>query len=378
MHRLLLVIVTALAAFPCSWDYPIWIPRSKSADPLYRFIQNDNAGYINGEGKIVIPPNLPAFGNGDSEFRDGLLEISVGDGKYVDASGKPVLDPGLFRGWDFSEGLAVAMRKGEDLWGYIDTTGRFAISPRFSTYPNGSVYSFVDGLAMVEVKGKFGFIDRSGTFHIPPRFLDATSFADGMTRVVVEGPCIYFPEGGCGFANPRYPGVPKTDRGKTARAYPPCKFTYANRSGRIITERRFDYGRDFAEGLAPVQLGKLWGFIDRTGSIAIPPQFEDAEPFSSGLTRILEDGKYGYADKSGRPVIEPQFKEAESFREGLAVVGDGEGRYWYINTRGQRSFRGEFALASPFFKGLAHVQLLPDDAEEFAYIDAKGRVVFRY
>ena len=34
-----------------------------------------------------------------SEFHDGLLEIAVGDGKYVDRTGTLVIDKDLCRGW---------------------------------------------------------------------------------------------------------------------------------------------------------------------------------------------------------------------------------------------------------------------------------------
>lgn len=377
MRLVVLFAAIAFGAFSCESDFSIWIPRTRSADPLYRFIKHGKAGYINVKGKVVVPPTLPKFGNYGSEFHDGLLEISVSGGKYVNSSGRLVLDPGLYRGWDFSEGLAVAMRKGEDLFGYIDSTGKFAISPRFSA-SNGYVYSFSDGFAMIEVKRLFGFIDHTGAFAIPPRFLDATSFADGRARVVIEGPCMYFPEGGCGDFNPVFPGVPVKNINDIAKTYPACKFGYIDKSGRIITNQRFDYGRDFSEGFAPVKLGSRWGFIDGSGSLVISPTFEDAQPFSSGLTRILANGKYGYADKSGQIVIAPQFKEADNFSEGLAVVGHGNGVYWFIDTRGQRRFHSEFALASPFFKGLAHVKLRSKHAETFAYINARGRVVFEY
>lgn len=348
-------VAAGITTIACSWDYPIWIPRAKSADPLYRFIRDGKAGYIDARGRIVVPPKLPVWGNYGSEFHDGLLEVGVSGGRYVDKTGELVLDPGLYRGWDFSEGLAVAMRKGENLWGYIDTTGKFAIPPRFSTFPNGYVHPFSDGLAKIDVKGRMGFIDRSGAFVITPGpLLDATNFSDGMSRVVVEGPCIYFPEGGCGPVNPRRPGDTATNR-----ALPSCKFTYIDRIGSVITNQRFSDARDFSEALAPVRVNSesLWGFIDKTGVWAIPPKFEDAQPFSSGLTLIRKNDKYGFADKSGQVVIEPQFEFAESFSEGQAVVGDRGGHYWYINTKGQLSFPGKFELASPFFKGLAHVKL---------------------
>lgn len=319
---------------------------------------------------------LTPYGNYGFEFHDGLLEIAVSSGRYVDRTGTVVIDKGYYRGWDFSEGLAVAMRKGEKLWGYIDTSGEFAITPRFATSLDDYVYPFSDGLAMIKVKGKFGYIDHSGAFVIEPKWLDGASFSDGMARVVAEGPCVYVPDGACGLFNPRFVG------GKEGGDPPSCKFTYIDRTGHVIGEDRFDYARDFSEGLAPVQIGSLWGFIDKTAAHVVSPRFEDAEPFSSGLSRIREKGMYGYADKSGSIKITPEYKYAEDFSEGLAVVGNGADRYWYIDQQGKRTIIGEFAAASPFFKGLANVKLLPGDAAwtraAFAYIDTKGRRVFTY
>lgn len=375
MVKSLVLALTATVAFACSADYLIWIPRTKSADPLYRFVRNGKAGYIDASGRIVIPPKFEPYGNSGAEFHDGRLEIAVSDGRYVDRTGKVVIDKGFYRGWDFSEGLAVAMKKGENLWGYINTSGEFAIRPRFETYPSGYVYPFSDGLAMIEVRGKFGYIDRSGDFAIKPQFLDGISFNEGMARVVTEGPCIYFPDGPCGGMNPRFVGGRKYDS-------PSCKFTFIDRTGRVITQNRFDYTRDFSEGLAPVRVGQLWGFIDKTGVATIVPKFEDAEPFSSGRSRIKDHGLYGFVDNAGAIKIAPQYQYAESFSDGFAVVGDGDGWFWYIDQQGNRTIPGEFSAASPFFKGLAHIRLFSDDEGEapatFAYIDTKGHRIFTY
>jgi hypothetical protein len=170
--------------------------------------------------------------------------------------------------------------------------------------------------------------------------------------------------------------------GRGTGAHPSCKFTYIDKAGRVISQTHFDFGRDFSEGLAPVQLGKLWGFIDKRGSIVISPKFEDAEPYSSGLARIREHSLYGYADKSGAIVVAARYMYAESFSDGLAVVGDGTDRFWYIDQHGNRAIPGEFAAASPFFRGLANVQMIPRDGRQtgasFAYIDTKGRRIFTY
>ncbi len=374
--RLLLLALIATVSFACSWDYQIWIPRSQSADPLYRFIKNRKAGYIDRNGQVVIPPRLEAHGNYGSEFHDGLLEIAVDGGRYVDRTGRVVINSGLYRGWSFSEGLAVAMRKGEELWGYINTLGQFTMNSRFETYPNGYVFPFSDGLARIEVQGRFGYIDHSGQFVIKPQLLDGIDFSDGMARVVTEGPCVYSPDGPCGAFNPRFVG------GKVSDNLAQCKFTFIDKTGRIITRSRFRNARNFSEGVAPVQVGELWGFIDKNASMVIAPKFEDAQPFSSGLTRIQVHGLYGYAEKTGSIKINPRYKYAEDFSEGFAVVGDGGGHYWFINQNNIQTIPGEFEAASPFFKGLAHVKLLASDADksqiEFAYIDAKGHRVFTY
>jgi hypothetical protein len=56
--KLVVCFVAASVAFGCSADYLIWIPRSSSAEPLYRFIEDGKAGYIDANGHVVVPPQL--------------------------------------------------------------------------------------------------------------------------------------------------------------------------------------------------------------------------------------------------------------------------------------------------------------------------------
>jgi WG containing repeat len=378
-------ILTSLESTVCSWDYLIWMPHSEQADPLYRFVRNGKAGYIDRSGKVVIEPKFEFYGNYGGEFRDGLMEIGVSDGKYVDTTGKLVIDKGFYRGWDFSEGLAVAMRKDGEKWGYIDRTGEFVISPRFEDYPNGYVHSFSDGLAAIEVLKRYGYINRSGDFVIKPAFLHGSDFHDGMARVVVDGPCRYFSDGPC-------PEVQTIPEGASEDA-PACKYTFIDKSGSIITGERYDRAKDFSEGFAPVRTGGRWGFIDKKGRMAIKPQFDEADRFSDGLALIRQNGLNGYIDHTGAIVITPLYKFASPFSEGLAVVGDRNGKeaeydeYYYINKQGELAIPEKFDLASHFFKGLAHVKIkstiekIIDFSEakgSYAYIDVTGKKAFSY
>jgi len=373
----------------CESDYLIWIPRSPDADPLYRFVKysgeapSGKAGYIDATGKVVIPLSIPYWGgNSGGEFHDGLLEIAVGDGVYVNTLGLEVIGRKFERGWTFSEGLAAALDEHTQKWGYINQKGAWAIQPQFASYPSGSVDSFQDGLAMVEVDGRYGYIGRSGKFAILPQFPWADSFSDGMARVVVEGPCIYFlslDEAPCGS----FGIVPRGT--KDTHSLSNCGYTYVGKSGIPISQQRFDLAKPFSEDLAPVKIAGAWGFIDKQGRMAIAPQFETAAPFADGLAKVSTDKRFGYIDHTGTLVIQPQYDYAEDFAEGLAVVGSSDSGYWYIDYSGHQAIPRKFLLASPFFKGLAHVKLdgdrVPIEIEgggTFAYINHAGTQVFTY
>ncbi|HEX6182285.1 MAG TPA: WG repeat-containing protein [Pyrinomonadaceae bacterium] len=380
------LLAGAAPAAGCSWDYPIWIQRNRDAAPLYRFIRDGKAGYIDREGRVVIEPQFDGDSNYAGAFHDGLMEVGVSSGEYVDVTGKTVIKDELYRGWQFSDGLAAALKEDGGKWGYIDPTGKFAISPRFQGYPGGYVSPFSEGRAWIEVAGRYGFIDKTGEFVVRPVFLHAESFRDGMARVVVEGPCGYSGDGPC--PDFRHLGGPA----RPGRKVPPCKFTFVDGSGSVL-KARFEAAKHFSEGTAPVKLGGKWGYADKSGRLVIEPQFDEAWPFSGGLARVRQGeltGLFGYIDAQGKYVVPPRFNYADDFSEGLAAVGDREyadepGNLYYIDGHGRTVIKGPFALASHFFKGLAHVKLrrsgkgeVDRRAGRFAYIDAEGKTVFAY
>jgi hypothetical protein len=242
IHVGFVFLLLAASTPTCEWSYPIWIPRSPSADPLYLFKKGNKVGYIDQTGKIVVPPII----SGGGEFHDGLLENAVSSGVYLDRTGKKAINKQFYRGWDFSEGLAVAMETEGGKWGYINTKGDFAISPRFASSQRDYVWPFEGGFAKVEVAGKYGYIDHTGTFVVEPRFLDGDSFHDGFARVVVEGPCLRLQvegEGACGEAKL----VPPRATEPTSTV---CKFTFVDKAGKLVSEQRFDSALPFSEGLA--------------------------------------------------------------------------------------------------------------------------------
>lgn len=376
-------LIFATVAWSCSYTHPIWIPRRANADPLFRFVKNRKVGYINAKGQIVIPATLPFSNTNDGEeFFEGRLEIDYEDGigTYIDTKGRKfqLLKDEEEAGY-FSEGLGVAKKRGSDLWGFKDKTGKFVISAQFTGLLG--IEEFHGGLADIAVNGKTGYIDRTGKFVIPPAFLQASQFNEGIAVVIAEGPCVYVPTGPC--SSPAF--SPEREKGESANR-PMCKFAFIDKTGKFITEQRFDDAGSFSEGLAPVKVGKLWGFIDAFGNLEISPQFESAEPFSDGQALVKAGGLFGYVNHDGAYAIQPRFKNAEGFVDGRAVVENDRGIYAYIDHAGKQAFPGEFAMGSSFFKGLAHVALLPKNGNAgpwragwtYAYIDKTGRKVFTY
>jgi hypothetical protein len=355
----------------------IWTP---GGDPLYRFNESNEAGFIDQTGKIVVPAIL---GSTEGHFQDGLLNITGFDGVYLDTTGKRAFETKLFRGWDFSEGLAVAMAESGGKWGYINTKGEFAISPRFASSQRDYVWPFQDGLAKIEVGGRFGFIDHSGEFVIPPTFLEADSFHGGMARVIVDGLCLHLREreSSCGEGTYLLP------KGFVILTFVLCKYTFIDKTGKVITDQRYDRALAFSEGLAAVGTGGLWGFIDKTGKLVIPPRFQAASDFSDGLAAVSENGLFGYIDSTGNYVIHPAFKYqiVGPFVDGLALVGNPRSEMFFIDRHGHQAFPRKFVIASPFYMGLAHVKFITGEAEDqdpfagtFGYINPQGKIIFTY
>ena len=240
-----------------------------------------NYGYIDKSGKFVVKPQFGvAF-----DFSDGLARIQTEGYKdgYIDKSGKVVFwDDRLTE--DFSDGMALFKTNSNmpsSMTGYMDKTGKTAISPKFDWGE-----SFSEGVACVSLNKKAGFIDANGQMMIDFRFDSCRSFSEGLAAVMVGG-----------------------------------KWGYIDKSGKIIIEPQFAEAEQFSDDVAVVRV------------VEAAESSNKEERYKEGANIIsVKTGKYGVVDRSGRLILPPQFVQIGSFADGLAWVNLGEDYIVHGNT----------------------------------------------
>ena len=187
-------------------------------------------GYVNKKGELVISVQYTFVGR----FSNGLARVLDSAGtKFLDKSGKPVIDLGHANTGDFREGLAPVYTDrslaGKNwLTRFIDRQGNTELSV------DGWAEEFHEGMSVICVRGgeaesnenkSYGHIDRKGELVIRPRFGEAHAFSEGLAAV--------------------------------------------------RTKKTTVYGR-----------GDTWGYIDKTGKYRIEPIFNEARPFCGGMAKV--------------------------------------------------------------------------------------------
>ena len=164
---------------------------------------------------------------------------------------------------------------------------------------------FHEGLAAVKSNDRWGYIDYLGRIAIPfvHRVPEAGDFSEGFA-----------------FVGDHYidtEGLPA--------------FTIIDEDTDERIEKVFNNGLPFSQGLAAVQMGGQWGYIDLMGNFVIAPSFQRAGSFRENLAPAMKNGLWGYINMRGNFVIPPKYLRAREFHQGLAPVSI-KGRWGYINS----------------------------------------------
>jgi len=202
---------------------------------------------------------------------------------------------------DFSECLAIVMK--DNKYTFIDTVGNVVFNTWFD-----DVSPFNNGTAAVKIDSLWGVIDKSCNLIIPPKYLRIWSKSNGFFRV-----------------------------------YDGKNYSFINDKEINIFKNSFIVAEDFSQGYAAVKLDEFnYAFIDTLGNIAF--KFEKCNgvsSFNNGLARVQIGDKWGYINLKGEFAIKPQYDFAIDFRDGFALVWLGK-NVFIINTDGKQIWQYTF------------------------------------
>lgn len=131
---------------------------------------------------------------------------------------------------NFSEGLApVSILKKNDkgiefeLYGFMDEKAKEVIAPKY-----GDVGKFSEGLAKVQLEGKWGFIDQIGKLIVSNKYDEADKFKNGLAAVRKNG-----------------------------------KWGYINTKGKEVVKPQYDKAYAFSYNLGAVKKNGHWSYINK-------------------------------------------------------------------------------------------------------------------
>ena len=303
------------------------------------------------------------------------------NGKYglEDGNGKELTPPKYDYIDGFSHGLARV--KLEDLYGFIDKKGTEIVKPKYT-----SVDDFqANGLARVYLDGKYGLIDKQGKEVFSLGLY--SSFTPYLNCIVVEKE----------IDKVTYYGLLDMT-GKELTTFEYSQMHSINltqdpiifRCG-LTKENKERYGLVDSKGKPIVPIGTYaginyfyqglckvyndnydYGFIDTTGKEVVPigKYLRIRGDFEMGLPLATEreSNRVIHIDKEGNPF--ETYKINGPFCDGFAAV-ERDGKYGFINAKGELAISLEYDYAWDFSEGLAAVEL----NDKMGSIDVEGKEV---
>ena len=84
-------------------------------------------------------------------------------------------------------------------------------------------------------------------------------------------------------------------------------------------------------------------------------EFDGVGSFNEGFAAVQKDGKWGYINTKGEQIVECKFDYVSDFKDGLAIV-EKDDKYGCINTKGEQIVECKFDDACDFNEGFAWVK----------------------
>lgn len=188
------------------------------------------------------------------------------------------------------------------MWGYRDAEGNTVIEPQFKAAHDFSS----EGLAaVVDFKDRMIFIDRNGKTVITLEQKE-TVYIDKNTRVIAHQL----------YGEPVTVGIESLGSFYFDRGYVMVRYILRGTRTKkvVVTENRL---------------------LARDGSYFDIPSGYTLQGYSDGALLLEKNGSYGLMDLDGGWIVPAIYSSATPFVSGLSVIGNSDGKFGVINTKGE-------------------------------------------
>jgi hypothetical protein len=255
-------------------------------------------------------------------------------------------------------------------WGFMDTSGLVFIPPTYS-----AASTFHDGLARVMVNTQFGFINFKGEEVVKPYYESATDFYKGFS-VVSE--------------NNRFGAIDRRGNTVVPVSYDSVKIAgdnlfivfqdgfcnYLSRLGELIGPSGCIQCGLMQSGYAIGSMTTGMGVLRSDGTVVMDFNARDIQRISNAHFSVKAEGGYAIADTGGRILTKYVFDQVGVYSNGLAAASV-DGRFGYIDVKGRSKIPFIFQVlegfpeTACFHDGLAVVSL----TGSFGIVDTTGNVL---
>jgi hypothetical protein len=144
----------------------------------------------------------------------------------------------------------------------------------------------------------------------------------------------------------------------------------ADTSGTIISFPGVEqYGLP-SQGFIPVMKNRKWGFADMSGKIKIQPKYDLVESFNDGLAIVKSKGLFGLIDTTGFQIVQPLYDNVIPQSNYISVVK--EGKFGALTKNATLilpcAYRSIDIIGTKVLRGVNENRLI--------YVDLNGRIIY--
>jgi hypothetical protein len=410
--------------------------RVKSDDSIFvdsKFrgirITNDNRGYFNVDGDVMIPPkykHITPFEKGiaivsTGEFTSSYPELSSyhsGLTGIIDLNCNWIIPPVITTLFEFQ--LGAALFEVEDSitqqrkWGIVSDQGQILQEATFDAISQPTDFGVSIGRRTIEGIEYYGLINRRGAELAPCVFLGIINGEGLYFARTEQGGIVVFDKFGKRLLDALCPVEPIFGKGSTVeylllecttqgyqqlvsvdgsfrslqydaitpprngyfRFYLNGKVGFFDLEKKEILATGFEDARDFADGYAAVRQNGQWGWINERAAIRPKCQFEEVMDYSGAFVGKTKEG-WHVLNQKGKVKTKQAYGYISEFEEDLQVARVIRyGKVGFVNTKGKEIYPPTFDFYDYNEKGdMRHLIRVSIPNKGMGMINADGEIV---